>query len=195
MANKDSVKKVFALVFFKFPSRKPTEASELQLAFDCWCRIYEPIPDAALLDAAGRFVARTTKVYPTDDPFAMILEFASPQFSETAGDVIELVDEAVSRFGMYRDVDAMAWIESKSKLCAAVIKRFGFKQYCHSENAEVARGQLKSMFEQEKAKSKAQGFVSTTALDMIDGADRKRLDQPQKISGVLEQVRNTSRIE
>ena len=52
MATLDEVKQLFAMVFFKFPSRRPRTKEEGEIAMKAWCKIYEPIPGRLLLQAA-----------------------------------------------------------------------------------------------------------------------------------------------
>ncbi|HMM59993.1 MAG TPA: hypothetical protein PKC25_07670, partial [Candidatus Rifleibacterium sp.] len=109
-----------------------------------WAEIYKQISDAELMAAASRFIAETTKIYPDDDPFAMIRELARPILPETEGDCVELAFEAVQSFGYMREKDAMAWLKARSPLVAAAVQRVGFLEICRSEEPDVIRGQLRA---------------------------------------------------
>lgn len=173
MASIDTTKRVFALLFFKFPSRRPQKEEEFAFIFEMWARIFEQVSDESLLQAAGRFMAETTRIFPTDDPLAMILEMAQRKNSETAGDCIELASEAVRKFGYMREPQAMAWVAEKSELCAAVLRRFGFLAFCNAENEEVARGQLRRIYDEEKARFKRTGQVLGSATELKGGETPK----------------------
>ncbi len=167
MATAETVKRIFAMVFFKFPGRRPRTHEEGEIALKAWCKIYNRLPDDALIRAADRFYAETTKLYPDDDPFAMINRIANPTFTETEGDAVELAFEAASRFG---------WIRSKSKLVAAAVQRLGFLELCNSAQPDVIRGQLRAIFAAEKSRAIEAGAVCDSATQLDDGINKKLLD-------------------
>lgn len=186
MATHETISNAFALVFFKFPGRKPADKKEFDLAFGIWSKIYAPIPDDRLNLAVTRFVAETKKLFPDDCPFAMIREMAQPSLTETIGDCLELLDEAVSRFGMYRESEALAWLEGKSPLVTASVRRIGFINYCMSEEPDVIRGQIRAVFEAEKGRSKTVGGVLPSATHLEAGDPPMILDS--RVSGLLENL-------
>jgi hypothetical protein len=176
MATEATIKKVFATVFFKFPSRKPTKEEDGKLAFDIWSAAYKSVSDAALLAAIARFTVEVAKIYPDDDPFAMIMQTAQPILPETEGDCIELVDEAVRRFGWPNPEEAMNWIAERSPLVAAAVRRIGFLEYCKCEEPDVIRGQLRAIFRTEKQRSKELGGIMESATELQGGqADVNKL--------------------
>lgn len=176
MATQETVKKIFGLVFFKFPGRRPATEGDGKLALQIWSEIYKTISDPELMSAAARYIAETTKIYPDDDPFAMIRELARPILPETEGDAVQLALEAVSRFGRYRESQAMAWLKERSPLIAASVARVGFQELCNSEESGVIRGQLKSIFKAEKERSVKHGGVVESATHLTAGLpDNERL--------------------
>jgi len=182
VATQKTVEDVFALVYFKFPNRKPTDRKVLATGLAIWESLYAPIPDAVLSSAAARWVARTIKLYPDDDPFAQILQMAQPTLPETSGDCMELALEAIGKFGRYHEDKAMAWLKEKSPLVAATVRRFGFVNLCDCENLEVARGQMKGMFAEEKARAATVGEVIESAQQIDAG---KLLTGPQKFEEMV----------
>ena len=176
MATAEAVKKIFAMVFFKFPSRRPHTKEEGEIALKAWCKIYNRLPDDVLMQAAERFYSETTKLYPDDDPFAMINRIANPTFTETEGDAVELAFEAASKFGRYKEAEAMAWIREKSKLVAAAVQRLGFLELCDSVQPDVIRGQLRAIFAAEKSRAIEAGVVCDSATQLDDGINQKLLD-------------------
>lgn len=176
MATRETVRKVFALIFFKFPGRRPPTESDAGLAMNIWAEIYKQISDAELMAAASRFIAETTKIYPDDDPFAMIRELARPILPETEGDCVELAFEAVQSFGYMREKDAMDWLKARSPLVAAAVQRVGFLEICRSEEPDVIRGQLRAIFKAEKERSVKHGGVVESATHLTAGLpDNERL--------------------
>lgn len=176
MATRETVRKVFALIFFKFPGRRPPTESDIGLAMNIWAEIYKHISDAELMAAASRFIAETTKIYPDDDPFAMIRELARPILPETEGDCVELAFEAASTFGYMREKDALDWLKSRSTLIAAAVKRIGFLEICRSEEPDVIRGQLRAIFKSEKERAVKHGGVVESATHLTGGMpDNERM--------------------
>ena len=183
MATRETVRKVFALIFFKFPGRRPPTESDVVLAMNIWAEIYKQISDAELMAAASRFIAETTKIYPDDDPFAMIRELARPILPETEGDCVELAFEAVQSFGYMREKDAMDWLKVRSPLVAAAVQRVGFLEICRSEEPDVIRGQLRAIFKAEKERSVKHGGVVESAKDLTGG-----LPDNSKLIGLTQNI-------
>jgi hypothetical protein len=194
MASKETVLKMFAAVWMKFPSRRINRPDEMQLATEIWSGILADVPDQALMGAVGRYVAETAKIYPDDDPFAAIRSLACPTETSTVtyGDCLQLVLDAVSQFGYMRENEALAWIKARSRLAAAVISRFGFREFCMCEEPDVARGQLRQIFEGEKKRADEIGFILDNPADQLEGGTPKRIDGPVKVGnlvgGVLAQL-------
>lgn len=101
---------------------------------------------------------------------------ADPTFTETEGDAVELAFEAASRFGRYKEKEAMAWIRDKSKLVAAAVQRIGFLEICDSAQPDVIRGQLRAIFAAEKSRAIDTGVVVDSATQLDDGVNKKLLD-------------------
>lgn len=171
MATRETVKNIFAMIFFKWPNRRPADTDELKLVLDVWERIYAPIPDETLMIVGQRFVAEKTGIYPTEDPFAMILEMARPRDIETQGDVFELAIEAVKTFGYMREAEAMKWLKSCSPIIAATVTRFGYQELCMNpvDQLGVARGQMMAIFKAEKERAAKFGEVFPSAVELQKG--------------------------
>jgi hypothetical protein len=101
---------------------------------------------------------------------------ANPTFTETEGDAVELAFEAASRFGRYKEKEAMAWIRDKSKLVAAAVQRIGFLEICDSAQPDVIRGQLRAIFAAEKSRAIDTGVVVDSATQLDDGVNKRLLD-------------------
>ena len=96
---------------------------------------------------------------------------AAPVFTETEGDAVELAFEAASRFGRYKEAEAMAWIREKSKLVAAAVQRLGFLELCNSAQPDVIRGQLRAIFAAEKSRAIEAGVVCDSATSSLTGQE------------------------
>lgn len=175
MATFDTVRSVFLLVFAKCPDKQPKDKAIFDVWLKMWSGIYREIEDEILMNAAARWVATTTKVFPGDCPFSRIREMAGEGAKTTQGDMIELANESVSRFGMYREDQAIAWLEEKSPLAAAAMRRFGFREYCTSDKPDVARGQLRAIFQAEAERADTIGYVQGTAQSLEGGKPSKSI--------------------
>lgn len=180
MASESTVRKVFGGVYFKYPSRRPTIREEFDAGLAMWIEFYKPVPDAVLMDACARFCRETVKLFPDDCPFARILAMAGEGVQETQGDVIELANEAVSRFGSYREDEALSWLESKSPLIASVVRRFGFREYCLSTSADVTRGQLRALFQEERERARTTGEIVPTARNLEGGKPVGQISETER---------------
>lgn len=183
MATAKTASQVMMIVWMKAPSRRPADASTLALCRQMWEAIYAPVPDCALLEAAARWMAKTVKVWPDDDPLAEILQMAQPVMPETSGDCMELALEAISKFGRYHEDKADAWLKERSPLVAAVVRRFGFVNLCDCENLEVARGQIRAMFQEEKERAARLGGVLETAENLDSG--KVLIDCDKKLESLI----------
>ena len=171
MASRDSVRKMALLTWIKFPTTRPKTPEEMNLIQEAWVDILKDIPDDLLMSSTRRFVAETQKLYPGDDPFAMILAFTKPQSTETQGDCLELALEAVSKFGYMREPEAMRWIGNRSPLIAAAVDRFGYGQLCQTpqDDLAVVRGQLRAIFAEERERANRVGAVLPSAQKLEAG--------------------------
>lgn len=106
---------------------------------------------------------------------------AAPIFTETEGDAVELAFEAASRFGRYKEKEAMAWIREKSKLVAAAVQRIGFLELCDSVQPDVIRGQLRAIFAAEKSRAIDTGVVIDSATQPDLGKSKGGLRICQRI--------------
>lgn len=176
-----------SILFAAFPDRSPGGSSDDRKAiFGMWDAAFGDFTDAAFRATVTRFILETPKLFPGDNPIAMIRRMGKPDFIETTGDCVELLNEAVSEFGSYRETAAMKWIEARSPLIAAAVKRFGFREYCMAENAEVARGQIRAIFEAEKLRAKELGGIVQSAARLEGGKTPAMLGKPESIGSLMD---------
>ena len=178
MSSKETVKKIFGIVFMKCPGRMPATPDQ-KAAFPFFRQIWESafaeIPDNKLMESAAKWMTEKKTVFPGDCPFSQILAMCKPKTVETEGDCLELADEAVCKFGYMRAESALEWIREKSPLIAACVRRIGFREYCMSENPDVIRGQLRGIFKTEKARADATGQIAESANTMVGGRETTTL--------------------
>jgi hypothetical protein len=172
MASPEAVENVLAIVWMKFPTRKPREPKAVEFLRGVWSKAWKNIPDGILADAAERWAIETAKLFPEDDPFAAIHAMTRPKAAETQGDFIELCLEAVSSFGWMREDEGMTWLEKRSPLAAATLRRFGYRQLCETpvDDMAIARGQMRAYFAEERDRANRIGGVVATAQGFQGGA-------------------------
>ena len=169
MASTETIKKIFAMVFFKFPGRSFKDPEEAKIVKEVWENIFRPISDEAVLNALKNFVTSTEKLFPDDDPFSIIFNMANSSNCETPGDAWEIIFSAASKFGTQEPKKAMEWIKSKSPLIASVIRRFGYETFCLSTNQDFTRSQIFTIFKAEKERAIRTGIVLDTAEKLTAG--------------------------
>lgn len=172
MASRESVRKMAGIVWIKFQTTRPKTPEEMALIQGMWEEILAGVPDAELMAATRRFVAETPKLFPGDDPFAMIFALTKPRAQETQGDFLELAIEAVGKFGWMREDEAMRWLEGRSPLVAATVRRFGYRQLCETptEDLGTIRGQMRAVFGEERDRANRIGGVMPSAQALDQGS-------------------------
>ena len=173
MLTNDGFKKAIAIVFSVHRHLEPVGNKEF--IYKAWFRMLHDISDEDLLNAVTRFVTENTKLYPGDNFIAIIRQIARPAYIETEGDAVELAFEAASRFGRYKEAEAMCWIRDKSKLIASAVQRIGFLEICDSTQPDVVRGQLRAVFSAEKSRAIETGVVCDSATQLENGSFNKKL--------------------
>lgn len=195
MASSKAFSESMALLFLSFPNRKPQgKPEEIEAVLAIWERSFSGISDEALINAVTRFVMTTKKLFPDDNPMAMILSLAVPTNIETIGDCVELAEAAASRFGTYRGEEAMAWIESKSPLIAASIRRLGFREFCLSENPDVVRGQLRAIYHEEKVRAEKIGGVVRSAVTDLENGKLPLLEGPNRFAMISKDLADKKKL-
>ncbi len=183
MLTQQGFSKMLAVVLSVHPQLKPKD--DVKFVLDMWYRMFQDIPDKSLLDAASRFVMEHPKLYPGDNFVAMIRQMAKPQMIETKGDCIELAFAMVEKYGYMRDADAMKELKDRSPLVAAAVQRIAFLELCRPENSEVIRGQLRAIFDDEKARAVQLGGIVESATHLEHG-----LPDNEKLIGLVNQIGN-----
>lgn len=165
--NEDAFRKGLAVLYSTHPQLEPRKEKEFVLK--AWCAMFKDLTEKQFLDAVAKFVMEVPKLYPGDNWIAMVRQIAKPTLPETEGDCVELAFDAVREFGYMNEDKAIQWLEAKSPLIAACVRRIGYREICMSEEPDVLRGQLRAIFKAEKERSKQFGGVVSTAKDFIGG--------------------------
>lgn len=83
----------------------------------------------------------------------------NPALEETAAEAWGNVAKAIRRFGWYREEDALASLNEKTR---ATVKSIGWKSICESEEPEIIRAQFRKAFETMAARAKDQAMIPET---------------------------------
>lgn len=185
MLTNDGFKKALAIILSVHPQLDPKESKEF--VYKAWYRMFQDISDKALLDAASRFVMEYPKLFPGDNFVAIIRQIVKPMLSETEGDCIELTLESVSKFGYMREPEAMSWLQNRSPLIAACVRRIGYQEICRSENSDVLRGQIRAIFKSERERAIQAGGIIASAEQLESGSlPRKLIPLAERVGKLLE---------
>ena len=154
---------ISALVWVKCPEKRPLNEEESNIFLRFWDNIFSQMDPKKLQEACGKFML-LPKVFPGDDPFAMIREMALEKFEvlETPGDILELLIDTVLTFGRNREVEALKFLRDKSLLAYATAKKFGFTSLCTSELNEFVKSQIFTIFKAEKERFEKTGTINPT---------------------------------
>lgn len=153
----DRFKNIVKAVRSAYPQFKFIESKE---GMQIWLKALEDTPDEAVSLAFEKHMM--TSKYPPS--IADIREKIFELSGEIKGDwslAFDLTRRAISKFGSYREEEALAWIEEQDSLAAEVTRRLGFKEICLSENLEVVRGQYRMAYENYSADKKSYGMLPT----------------------------------
>ena len=156
-----------------FPHLTP-DAENREFVMKFWKRAFEQVAQSEqqFIDAVNSFVLNTTKLYPSDNWLAMLLNNMKPKIKETAGDVVELIFDVLRSVSFsypnIKTVEKMEWLKSKSPIAYAVGNRLGWKQMAVSENYDVLRGQIRTLAEAEIARANQNGYIASTAEDVVE---------------------------
>lgn len=173
MLTNTGFKKTLAIIFSVHPHLEPNSGQDF--VYKAWFQMLRDFDDDSLIQAATRFVMEVPKLFPGDNFIAQIRQLARPTLQETEGDAVELAFAAASKFGGYRENEAMAWLNERSPLIAAVVRRVGFRDICNSCEPDVIRGQLRSIFKSEKERAKQVGGIVESAEHLSCGLPDERI--------------------
>lgn len=138
-------KKEFSLFVMALKTYYPREKLlPNEQAIELWYRQLQDIPYNIAEAALNKWVA-TNKWPPT---IAEIREMAvTVKHGEIPdwGNGWEQVLKAIRHFGMYREAEAMASLDSITKQC---VERLGFRNICLSENISADRANFRIIYEQ-----------------------------------------------
>lgn len=138
--NKTEFSGIIAGLSACYPTFKVGESKE---TLAMWYKMLSDISYPALSEAATKYIA--TNVYPPTiaDLRKLATERAPGDWSIGWG----LTLKAISRYGYYREQEALAYLESCDEMAAEVVRRLGFQTLCLSENQQTDRANFRMAYE------------------------------------------------
>ena len=136
-----------------------------QQAAELWFRQLQDIPYPVAEAALNTWVA-TNKWSPS---IADIREAAaSVQHGDVPdwGDAWEVVLRCISKYGSYRESEALA---SMDEMTRTAVKRIGFRNICMSENITADRANFRMIYEQLSERKKKDQQLSLPLKELIQG--------------------------
>lgn len=172
MISSNSFKKGIAVLLAAFPHLKPDdESKEYVLRF--WKAAIDKncATDEQFLDAIGRFVLETPKLYPTDNWLAMLIDSLKPKIQETIGDVTELIIDVISSVSFVypseETENKLQWLKEKSPISYAVGNRLGWRSMAECSDLGVLRGQIRAIAEAEIERANKIGQITLSAKEFV----------------------------
>lgn len=168
-------KKEFAMFAAALKTYYPRETALLpnQQAMELWFRQLQDIPYQVAEAALNKWVA-TNKWSPS---IADIREAAaSVQHGDVPdwGDAWEVVLRCISKFGSYRESEALAFMDEMTR---TAVKRIGFRNICMSENITADRANFRMIYEQLAERKKKEQQISLPLKEIIQGIQERELLQ------------------
>ena len=144
---------------------------------EVWTMLLEDLPAQLVLVAVKKHCL-TSRFPPT---IAEIREAATvtanPALQTTAAEAWGEVIQAIRRYGMYREEEALA---SFSEHTRTVVKTIGWKELCICEEPDVIRGQFRKAYETMATRRKETALLPAAFRQQIDSIGK---DMTKQIEG------------
>lgn len=178
--NKQELKRLTTSIKVAYPSFTAFDDMQTQaIAVEMWLRMLSDIDYSVAMLALEKHVA-TNKYPPTiADIRGYSLKVSSDNMIPTSSEAWGQVLTAIRNHGMY---DGIGALESMHPLVAGVVKRFGWKEICTSENIDVIRGQFAKQYE-----SQASG---AREYEQLAGPTKANIDNYQAVNGIVNTLAN-----
>lgn len=185
--NGNKIPQAYANLFMGIKESYPKSGLfENRLAIEFWFKMLGDIPIDVLTKAVAKHIA-INKFAPT---IAEIRELATEEdvavrdFSYGYG----LVQRAISRFGGYREAEAIAWIQERDPIAGKVIRRLGFQSFCLSEDPMADRANFRMAYQNTSAIERREAQLP----ENLRGHGKELESKKLKIENMLEEVAKQS---
>lgn len=148
-------------------------------AFNMWYALLGDLPYEVCSAAIQKYML-TNKFPPT---VAEIRELAAGVVNGdpmTWGESWECVRKAISRYGFYRQQEALESLDPLTRRC---VESIGFREICMSEKEDVIRGQYRSNFEIMQKREQSERQMTPQLLEIIQTIQIKGIDDAPRLEG------------
>lgn len=146
-------------------------------AIRTWYELLKDLPYMAAVKAVQNY-ASTSRWAPTPaDLRSQVFDMVEPE--EEWSEAWKKVIEAIGRYGMYRESEAL---ESMSEKGREVVSRLGWKQICQSEQDDLPsiRANFRMIYQEKSEHDKAKALTSSELGkrfdELVGGMDVKELE-------------------
>ncbi len=163
---KDEFKLIIAMLTAAYPNFEISN----KIAFDMW---YESLKDIDLKTAKLAVMKQVTEsVYrPTIASLRqMAINIKNPMTTIMGAEAWGEITNAIKKYGLYRESEAL---ESMTKETAELVKRFGFKNLCLSENQMVDRAHFIKAFDKTREENGKAALIAPAVSQAIENNRRK----------------------
>jgi len=168
----EEVSRLLVLAVANFPNLQDKDMEPTAML---WQKMLSDMPYQLAENALVKVLA-TSKFFPS---VAEIREAAS-QLTQpaqmTAIDAWGEVLKAIRYYGFYREKEAMAFLPPE---VANLVRKFGWREICTSEQPEVIRAQFRMAWETQAARQKELAVLPAEIREMIAGVSKMLPEVPQ----------------
>lgn len=120
-----------------------------QVKIDLWHELMGDVPFELILVAIKKYMLEDTSSFaPAIGKIrSMCLETATPQLAVTSGEAWGEVTRAISNYGGYREIEALA---SMSPITKRTVKAMNWQEICQCEDLGIMRAQFMRMYDSYK---------------------------------------------
>ncbi len=169
----DLTKKELVTVIAMLKASYPKFEIETEIAFNTWYASLKDIDFNTLKLAVAKCITESPYIPTIATLRKMAIDIKSPCAGITGDKAWSEVKEAIRRHGYYNEAKAL---ESMSDRTRRVVKRFGYRYLCTSENEMADRAHFIKAFDSEVAREREQALMAPSVRHAIE-SNRQRIKQ------------------
>ena len=123
-----------------YPNAKIAETKE---GMEMWFKMLEDLPYQAVSLALQAHIS--SNIFPPT--IADLRKRATTPKKRDWAQGYELLRRAISLYGVYREAEALEWIENQDSFTAQIVRRLNFKELCVSEDVKADRANFRMAFQ------------------------------------------------
>lgn len=150
MLRKDEFIKIIEYLVAVYPELEKSFNSQTTQAV--WYDLLKDIDYETLTIAVKAYCSTGTFAPKPADIRALVVETITPYSDWSEG--WSLVLRSISKFGMYQEAEALAWIAAFDRTASESIRRLGYKNLCLAEEQMSFRANFRRIYESQKDREK-----------------------------------------